>query len=711
MPSLYNHWLVSLSIVVAILVSYTALRLAARIATSERHGARIWLGIGAIAMGVGIWSMHFIGMLAFSLPIPLAYNVPTTLGSLALAIITSGFALRITGGQRLTIPRLAGSAVVMGAGISAMHYMGMAAIAVVPGISYDPLLVATSILIAITASFIALWLFYRLRDGSSLYQWLTRMAAAVVMGLAISGMHYTAMAASRFALGSFCRGGVTFQTGWLATTIGLFALGLLVVTLVTVVYDAHLQSNARTQAQRLEQANAQLQHQATHDALTGLPNRVLYLDRLEREIAHAERDGHTFAVLVVDLDRFKVINDTLGHGPGDQLLKEVAHRLSRSIRTVDTVARTGGDEFLLLITDIRDPADTAVVATKILEELDKSVLIGGAEVHTSASIGISVYPTDGTDSDSLVAHADEAMYFAKQHGRNTFQFFNPGMSVFSRERLDLERDLRRALPMQQFEVHYQPKMDIATGRMNSVEALLRWRHPTRGLVGPMEFIPLAEESGLIFSIGEWVLREACRQARQWQLDGQPFVRVAVNISPIHFRQPKFLDVVRSALSDHDLEPRYLEIELTETTVMDHADTSVQILEDLSRMGVIVSIDDFGTGYSSMSYLRRFPIDKLKIDRSFINELTTSSDAASIVKAIISLAHSLRLKVVAEGVETEEQLQQLRELGCDQFQGFYRSAAVLPGEIEKLVRMVPDVVQPDRTGIAETQSKLTVLRHR
>ena len=711
MPSLYNHWLVSLSIVVAILVSYTALRLAARIATSERHGARIWLGIGAIAMGVGIWSMHFIGMLAFSLPIPLAYNVPTTLGSLALAIITSGFALRITGGQRLTIPRLAGSAVVMGAGISAMHYMGMTAITVVPGISYDPLLVATSILIAITASFIALWLFYRLRDGSSLYQWLTRMAAAVVMGLAISGMHYTAMAASRFALGSFCRGGVTFQNSWLATTIGLFALGLLVVTLVTVVYDAHLQSNARTQAQRLEQANAQLQHQATHDALTGLPNRVLYLDRLEREIAHAERDGHTFAVLVVDLDRFKVINDTLGHGPGDQLLKEVAHRLARTIRTVDTVARTGGDEFLLLITDIRDPADTAVVATKILEELDKPVLIGGAEVHTSASIGISVYPTDGTDSDSLVAHADEAMYFAKQHGRNTFQFFNPGMSVFSRERLDLERDLRRALPMQQFEVHYQPKMDIATGRMNSVEALVRWRHPTRGLVGPTEFIPLAEESGLIFSIGEWVLREACRQARQWQLDGQPFLRVAVNISPIHFRQPKFLDVVRSALSDHDLEPRYLEIELTETTVMDHADTSVQILEDLSRMGVIVSIDDFGTGYSSMSYLRRFPIDKLKIDRSFINELTTSSDAASIVKAIISLAHSLRLKVVAEGVETAEQLQQLRELGCDQFQGFYRSAAVLPGEIEKLVRKVPDVVQPDRTSIAETQSKLTVLRHR
>jgi len=315
MASVYNHWLVGLSIFVAVLVSYTALRLAARVATSERRGARIWLLIGAIAMGVGIWSMHFIGMLAFSLPIPLAYGVPTTLASLAVAIVTSAFALRITNGQRLGVTRLVGGAVVMGAGISAMHYMGMAAITVVPSIAYDPLLVATSILIAIAASFVALWLFFRLREGNSLSQWLTRIAAALVMGLAISGMHYTGMAAARFALGSFCQGGVTVQNIWLAAGIGLFALGLLVVTLLTALYDTHLKSSARIHAQRLEQANAELQHQATHDALTGLPNRLLYLDRLEREIAHAQRDGHTFAVLVVDLDRFKVINDTFGHGP------------------------------------------------------------------------------------------------------------------------------------------------------------------------------------------------------------------------------------------------------------------------------------------------------------------------------------------------------------------------------------------------------------
>jgi diguanylate cyclase len=709
MSSIYNHWLVGLSLVVAMLVSYTALRLASRVAISEGNGSRIWLGIGAIAMGVGIWSMHFVGMLAFSLPIPVAYDVPTTLASLAVAIVTSGFALAITSGRRLTVPRLAVSAVIMGTGISSMHYMGMAAITILPGIAYDPFLVAVSIFIAIAASFVALWLFFQLREGNSRLQQLKRIAAAVVMGLAISGMHYTGMAASRFASGSFCRGGVTLENNWLAAAIGMFALGLLVVTLITAVYDAHLQSRTRVQALRLEQANAALQHQATHDALTGLPNRLLFIDRLGREIARAERDGHIFAVLVVDLDRFKLINDTLGHGPGDLLLIEIARRLSSAIRSADTVARTGGDEFLLLLTDIAEAADAALIAAKIISELDRSVVVSGTEVHTSASIGISVYPADGSDSDILVAHADEAMYFAKQAGRNSFQFFSVGMSVFSRERLDLESELRRALPMKQFEVHYQPKVDVATGRMNSVEALLRWRHPTRGIVGPLEFIPIAEETGLMLSIGEWVLREACRQARQWQREGL-FLRIAVNISPIHFRQSKFLEIVRSALLDSDLEPQYLEIELTETTVMDHAENSVNILEELSRMGVIVSIDDFGTGYSSMSYLRRFPIDKLKIDRSFIHDMTTNSDAASIVRAIISLAHSLRLKVVAEGVETAEQLEQLRELGCDQFQGFYRSAAILPSEIGDFVQKSAKVASlPDQRMFMETQSKLTAFK--
>jgi diguanylate cyclase (GGDEF)-like protein len=665
-------------------------------------------------MGIGIWTMHFVGMLAFSLPIPLAYDVPETLASLAIAIVTSGFALRITSRQRLTLPRLALSAVAMGTGIAGMHYLGMGAITIVPVIAYDPVLVALSVFIAVCASFVALWLFVHLREAdNSLRKQFMHLGAAIVMGLAIAGMHYTAMKASHFVLGSFCRGGITLENSWLAAAIGMFALGLLGVTLVTAVFDAHLQSETRIQAERLAQANAELQHQATHDALTQLPNRVLFLDRLEREIAHGNRDQRCFAVLVVDLDRFKVINDTLGHGVGDQFLIEIAGRLSAAIRNVDTVARTGGDEFLLLITAIKEPAEAAGIAAKIVATLDKPVGIGGTEVHASASIGIAVYPTDGTDTDSLVAHADEAMYFAKQQGRNSYQFFSVGMSVFSRERLDFERDLRSALSLRQFEVHYQPKIDVATGRMNSVEALLRWRHPIRGLVGPAEFISLAEESGLIFSIGEWVLREACRQAQQWRAEGLPFIRIAVNISPSHFRQPRFLEIVRSALIEHDLEPQYLEIELTETTVMDHADGSVEILEELSRMGVVVSIDDFGTGYSSMSYLRRFPIDKLKIDRSFIKDLTTHEDAASIVKAIISLGHSLQLKVVAEGVETTQQLEQLRELGCDQFQGFLRSAALVPGDIARFIALSSSELPPpwDRSKFMETQSKLAIFKRR
>jgi len=588
MTSTYNLWLVGLSVFVAMSVSYTALRLASRVASSERRQARLWLAAGAVAMGVGIWTMHFIGMLAFSLPVPLAYHVPTTLGSLAISIVTSGFALAITSGAKLTLRRLSGAAVLMGSGISAMHYMGMAAIAIVPGISYDVLTVALSVGIAVAASFAALWLFFRLRNGDSGRQTLTRVAAAVVMGLAISGMHYTGMAASRFAIGSYCSGGVRLDNPWLAVSIGMFALALLGLMLVTSIYDSYLQSRARTHTVNLEEINARLKHQATHDSLTGLPNRALFIDRLNQEISRAERGRHSFAILALDLDRFKVINDTLGHAVGDQLLRHVSERLLTAVRLEDLVARTGGDEFLMLICDLdAQVGAAATVAAKIAAELDKAFDINTLTIHTSASIGISLYPTDGLTGDVLVAHADEAMYFAKQSGRNTFHFFNAGMSVFSQQRLDMENDLRHALARCQFELHYQPKIEVGSGRISSVEALLRWRHPERGFVSPAEFIPLAEESGLMFAIDEWVLREGCRQAREWQIAGVPFLRVAVNVSPVNFRQSRFLYAVRSALADFDLDPRYLEVELTETTVMGDAASAVNTrgTESNGRAGV------------------------------------------------------------------------------------------------------------------------------
>ena len=435
----------------------------------------------------------------------------------------------------------------------------------------------------------------------------------------------------------------------------------------------------------LEAANRQLRHLATHDALTGLPNRILLDDRLTQAIAHAARDGQQFAVLVLDLDRFKQINDSFGHRAGDELLGEVGRRLNGLVRNIDTVARVGGDEFVLVVGPASERAEAEQVGHRAMTALQAPVRISGVDIHISPSIGIAFYPADATTAENLIARADAAMYCAKQRGRGNLQCFAPGMDIATRDRIQLESDLHRALTLRQFEVYYQPKADTATGNLHSAEALIRWRHPEHGLVLPAQFIPLAEECGLINSIGEWVLREACRQCKTWQRDDLPPLRVAVNVAASQFRQGHLLDVIRRALEDVGLEARYLELELTESAVMTNPEESAAILEQLSRMGVLVSVDDFGTGYSSMSYLRRFPIDKLKIDQSFIKELMTRAEDASIVQAIISLAHGLQLKVVAEGVETPEQLEYLKSLGCDQYQGFHFSKPLPAAAFSELLR--------------------------
>ncbi|HEY2634673.1 MAG TPA: EAL domain-containing protein [Steroidobacteraceae bacterium] len=468
--------------------------------------------------------------------------------------------------------------------------------------------------------------------------------------------------------------------------------------------------DARTQG--LETANKQLRHLATHDALTGLPNRVLMDDRLSQSIVVADRQGQTFAVLLADLDRFKLVNDSLGHRAGDELLKEVAQRLKSVVRDVDTVARLGGDEFVLIIAPSPERDAAQHVAKRIIDVLLPSVRIAGIEIHTSPSIGIAFYPGDATTVETLLAHADAAMYFAKQRGRNNFQCFMPGMNTATQEKVKLESDLRVALEKKQFELHYQPKVNTATGIMHGAEALLRWKHPVLGSIPPADFIPIAEESGLIGSIGAWVVREACQQARAWQVAGLPPLRVAVNLSPSQFRQGNIVEMIADALDLAGLEARFLEVELTESTVMSDPEESIAILEKLSTMGVLVSVDDFGTGYSSMSYLRRFPIDKLKIDRGFISEIMSRSEDASIVRAIISLAHSLKLKVVAEGVESTEQLEFLKTLGCDQYQGFHYSKALPVADFEALVRSrryeEPELSEFDP---GRTHSKLAVYRPR
>ncbi len=469
----------------------------------------------------------------------------------------------------------------------------------------------------------------------------------------------------------------------------------------------HVEALERTITDRtsgLEAANRQLRQLASHDALTGLPNRLLLEDRVSRAIAQASRHSHQFALLVVDLDRFKLINDSLGHQAGDDLLREVAQRLSATVRSIDTTARLGGDEFVMLLEGPVAPAEAEEVGQRAIQALAQPMRLHGIDVHVTPSIGVAFYPKDGTSVDLLIAHADAAMYSAKERGRNNLQCYAEGMSTLTQGRVQFESELHQALHSGQFELHYQPKVDTNSGRINSAEALIRWRHPQRGLVAPGEFIPIAEECGLIDAIGEWVLFEACRQAKAWQRCGRP-LRVAVNVAPSQFRLRNLADQIRRALDDSGLDPKLLEIELTETAVMSDAEESIQLLEAISRMGVLVSVDDFGTGYSSMSYLRRFPIDKLKIDRCFIEHVTRRPEDASIVQAIISLAHSLRLKVIAEGVETAEQLRLLSDLGCDQYQGFYFSAALTASSFMDLIERESDTAVEESE---RTQSKLARL---
>jgi len=467
---------------------------------------------------------------------------------------------------------------------------------------------------------------------------------------------------------------------------------------------------ARTQG--LETANKQLRHLATHDSLTGLPNRVLMDDRIGQCIALADRQGQTFAVIVLDLDRFKVVNDSFGHRVGDELLREVAQRLKSVVREIDTVARLGGDEFVLIIAQSPERDAIQAVASRIIEVMQAPVRIAGVAIHTSPSIGIAFYPHDASTTESLLAHADAAMYYAKQQGRNNFQYFVPSMNTATQEKVRLESDMHVALEQKQFELHYQPKVNTATGVMHGAEALLRWTHPEHGVIPPSKFIPIAEECGLIGALGAWVVREACRQARAWQLDGLPPLRIAVNISASQFRQGDIVSIIRDALDAVGLEARFLEIELTESVVMSDPEESIAILEKLSTMGVLVSIDDFGTGYSSMSYLRRFPIDKIKIDRGFISEAMSKPDDASIVRAIVSLAHNLRLKVVAEGVESTEQLDFLKTLGCDQYQGYHYSAALPAPQFQALVRSKRDAAaELAESDVERTHSKLAVCKSR
>jgi diguanylate cyclase (GGDEF)-like protein len=467
----------------------------------------------------------------------------------------------------------------------------------------------------------------------------------------------------------------------MAGTLAVITFLILCGTLSLSVLDARMESKTAQMASSLREANAELQHLVLHDTLTKLPNRLLLEDRVQQAVQECQRGGGHCAVLFVDLDRFKTLNDSLGHFAGDTVLRSVADRLRGAVRVEDTVSRMGGDEFVILLKHLAFPADAVEVARKIIEVLSHPMILEEHELRIGSSVGISVYPEHGDSAARLIANADAAMYHVKKSGRSNFAFFTPEMSTFFPKRLALENELRAALERDQLVLHYQPKVDMRSGNIVGMEALVRWQHPQKGIIAPSEFIPFAEETGLIVPLGRWVLQEACRQNRAWQELGIADLVVAVNISGVQFQQRDLVETIASALARSGLAPRHLELEITESVVMQNAPEAIVMLEQLHRMGVGLSIDDFGTGYSSLSYLKKFPIDTLKIDQSFIRDISSDSDDAAIVRAIIALAHGMRLRVVAEGVETLGQLEFLRALGNDQYQGYLYSKPLPSHEME------------------------------
>ncbi len=692
----YAPALVLVSLLVAVLASFTALDMASRVTTApDRRLTWLWLLGGGCAMGLGIWSMHFIGMLAFRLPIPLGYEVPLTAVSLLAAMASSVFALWLVSRPTLPHARLALGALLMGCGIASMHYLGMGALRMQPGIDYHPGWVALSLLIALGASWSALYLAFRLRSTHRRLR--QRVAPAMLMGTAIVGMHYTGMAAARFPAGSVCgaAAGDGLQTHWLAALVLVLTTAILAVVLIVSWLDQRMKAQLlRVRNERLSvslnDAHAELTQAALHDPLTRLPNRRLLQQHIEAALADAEQRGGRFAVMFMDLDGFKQVNDAFGHPTGDALLVAVAERTRQLLRPADVLARLGGDEFVLVVT-IENDEDIAALANRLLQAVGSEPLLPGLCLQLTASIGIAICPDHAASERQLMGFADAAMYQAKEAGRNAYVLFAEWMNASAQQQFQLLADLRRAIGSDQLSLHYQPKTRVASHAVSGAEALIRWQHPEQGVVPPDRFICLAERSGVINEIGRWALDEACRQLRLWHDAGQESWTVSVNLSPIQFASPLLLDEVRQALHDHRIEPRRLILEITESTVMRDTEISLQLLQALAALGVGISIDDFGTGYSSLLYLKRLPATEIKIDHAFVRDLERSSEDVVIVSAIVALGHALDMDIVAEGVETPGQRAYLERLGCDYLQGYLLGRPVQPERFLQLHAAPPKPV--------------------
>jgi diguanylate cyclase (GGDEF)-like protein len=663
-----DGWLAVLAAGIALAASHTTLDVTSRLSASSRRRVLCRTVSGALALGAGLWCLDLVGVLALGTQSWADTDLTVLFAAFAVAVLDLMGMLAVFAGSEPSTSRILAGSTAAAAGISATYWTTVAALgpARPAGGIIRPLILSLTLAFAAFTS--AFWLRYRVGPKPSWTGVVGKAAAALLGAAALVLMPLSAWQGATFDFSSFGQGpGAGRQL--LGAALGATGLAILAVTRVAVFYERRLAERTAQCARELEEVHTRLQYLATHDSLTGLPNWLLFKERLGQAVADTGRPERAIAVAVLDLDHFSSLNHSLGHAAGDWLLSEVARRVGSVLRPGDLLARLGSDEFVVLIDSLAARVDAEAVTRSILAELRQPFSINGADVSVRPSIGVSVWPDDGRRVDDLLAHAEVAMALAKERGGEV-QFFQRGMTDSMHERLALENDLRRGLAAGEFELSFQPVMSAKTGRIITAEALLRWRHPLRGVIGPSSFIPLAEETGLMIPLGEWVIREACRYAAAWQLTHGSQIRIAVNLSATQFRHQNLVEVIRSALAAESLDPRCLEIELTESAVMTNPEESVGVLKQLRKMGVTVAVDDFGTGYSSLSYLRRFPIDKLKIDRSFVRDLATSRTDESIVRAIISLAHSVGLQVVAEGVETEEQLRCVRALGCDHWQGYY-----------------------------------------
>ena len=779
----HDPYLVVLAAVVCLFAAITALGLAARAVAAERSVRLAWIAAGALAAGIGIWATHFVAMIAFRPGLPHGYDLGLTVLSVVIAMVLCFAGLWLALWRDPQSERLLAGGAVLGFGISAMHFTGMAALRIPADIHYDPTLATAALIIGMVFGALALHTAFRKLS-------LTRLiVGALLLMLAICGMHFTAMAsavltpnpaivmppgllspawlslyiaaasiavlslgilgaaidrriAARFAVeaGRFealasaalegilihSRGLIVDANEAFARLVGSTPEALIGTRALDIVAPEHhpLVStpesfrnaelieidlidregnrhpvemrgrainyqgrSARVSAVRdlaeRRQAEERIRHMAHHDALTGLPNRTLFRDRLTQAVARAARSGEAVAVLCLDLDRFKSVNDLLGHPSGDALLAEVAARLTETLREMDTVARLGGDEFAIVQVGLRQPENAASLAHRLVKEMALPFDLDGQEMVIGTSIGIALFPSDAQTPDDLLKNADTALYRAKADGRGIFRFFEATMDALLQERRALERDLRHAIAARQLSIHYQPLVDCSSGRAVGFEALVRWEHATRGQVSPVDFIPVAEESGLIMPLGEWVLRSACVEAAKWPGD----LRIAVNLSPAQFRHADLPKLVADIIAEAGLSAERLELEITEGLLIDDTDRAFATLTALKTLGVRISLDDFGTGYSSLGYLQRFPFDKIKIDRSFIQGLENSRDAMAIVRTVITLGQNLGMTVTAEGIETPEQYEMLRRENCHQVQGFLLGrpgpAMDIPAVLERL----------------------------